>query len=93
MHKFVGCGGRKSFSETYDRQTIARYITKNKSNGNRSERKKCDWYAVVTINLDTIKQQIFLKNMEKVETTVENNDCAFADIGGVKQFLSDGNRS
>ena len=31
--------------------------------------------------------------MKHEETTVENNDCDFVDIGGVKQSLSDGNRS
>ena len=36
-------------------KNIARYIIKYKPNGNRPERKKGDWYAVVTINLDTIK--------------------------------------
>ena len=36
-------------------KNIARYIIKYKPNGNRSERKKGDWYAVVTINLDTNK--------------------------------------
>ena len=38
-------------------KNIARYIIKYKPNGNRSERKKGDWYAVVTINLDTNKQK------------------------------------
>ena len=38
-------------------KNIARYIRKYKPNGNRSERKKGDWYAVVTINLDTNKQK------------------------------------
>ena len=36
---------------------IARYIVKYKPNGNRSERKKGDLLAVVTINLDTNKQK------------------------------------
>ena len=31
--------------------------------------------------------------METEVTTVENNDCNFVDIGGIKQPLSDGNRS
>ena len=31
--------------------------------------------------------------MENDETTVENNDCDFVDIGGVKQSLSHENRS
>ena len=39
-------------------KNIARYIIKDKPNGNRSERKKGDWYAVVTINLDTNKQKM-----------------------------------
>ena len=43
--------------DTYDRQTIERYIIKNKSTGNWSERKKGDWYAFVTINIDTNKQK------------------------------------
>ena len=38
-------------------KNIARYKIKYKPNGNRSERKKCDWYTVVTINLDTNKQK------------------------------------
>ena len=38
-------------------KNIARYIIKYKPNGNRSERKKGDWYAVVSINLDTNKQK------------------------------------
>ena len=38
-------------------KNIARYIIKYKPNGNRSERKKGDWYAVVTIILDTNKQK------------------------------------
>ena len=38
-------------------KNIARYIIKYKPNGNRSERKKGNWYAVVTINLDTNKQK------------------------------------
>ena len=38
-------------------KNIARYIIKYKPNGNRSEKKKGDWYAVVTINLDTNKQK------------------------------------
>ena len=38
-------------------KNIARYIIKYKPNGNRSERKKGDWYAVVTINLDKNKQK------------------------------------
>ena len=38
-------------------KNIAKYIIKYKPNGNRSERKKGDWYAVVTINLDTNKQK------------------------------------
>ena len=38
-------------------KNIARYIIKYKPNGNRTERKKGDWYAVVTINLDTNKQK------------------------------------
>ena len=38
-------------------KNIARYIIKYKPNGNRSERKKSDWYAVVTNNLDTNKQK------------------------------------
>ena len=38
-------------------KNIARYIIKYKPNGNRSERKKGDWYAVVTINLYTNKQK------------------------------------
>ena len=38
-------------------KNIARYIIKYKPNGNRSERKKGDWYAVVTIHLDTNKQK------------------------------------
>ena len=38
-------------------KNIARYIIKYKPNGNRSERKKGDWYAVVIINLDTNKQK------------------------------------
>ena len=38
-------------------KNIARYIKKYKPNGNRSERKKGDWYAVVTINIDTNKQK------------------------------------
>ena len=31
--------------------------------------------------------------MENDETTVENNDCDFVDIGGAKQSLSHENRS
>ena len=38
-------------------KNIARYIIKYKPNGNRSERRKGDWYAVVTINFDTNKQK------------------------------------
>ena len=38
-------------------KNIARYKIKYKPNGNRSERKKGDWYAVVTINFDTNKQK------------------------------------
>ena len=38
-------------------KNIERYIIKYIPNGNRSERKKGDWYAVVTINLDTNKQK------------------------------------
>ena len=38
-------------------KNIARFIMKYKPNGNRTERKKGDWYAVVTINLDTNKQK------------------------------------
>ena len=38
-------------------KNIARYIIKYQPNGNRSERKEGDWYAVVTINLDTNKQK------------------------------------
>ena len=38
-------------------KNIARYLIKYKPNGIRSERKKGDWYAVVTINLDTNKQK------------------------------------
>ena len=38
-------------------KNMARYIIKYKPNGNRSERKKGDWYAIVTINLDTNKQK------------------------------------
>ena len=38
-------------------KNIARYIIKYKPNGNRSERKKGDWYAVVSINLDTNQQK------------------------------------
>ena len=38
-------------------KNIVRYIIKYKPSGNRSERKKGDWYAVVTLNLDTIKQK------------------------------------
>ena len=38
-------------------KNIARYIIKYKPNGNRSERKKGDCYAVVTINLDKNKQK------------------------------------
>ena len=38
-------------------KSIARYIIKYKPNGNRSKRKKGDWYAVVTINLDTNKHK------------------------------------
>ena len=38
-------------------KNIARYIIKYKPNGNRSKRKKGDWYAVVTIILDTNKQK------------------------------------
>ena len=38
-------------------KNIARYINKYKPNGNRSERIKGDWYAVVNINLDTNKQK------------------------------------
>ena len=38
-------------------KNIARYIIKYKPNGNRSERKKGDWYAVVNINLDASQQK------------------------------------
>ena len=38
--------------DTYDRQTIERYII-----GNRSERKKGDCHAFVTINIDTNEQK------------------------------------
>ena len=38
-------------------KNIVRYIVKYKPSGNKSERKKGDWYAVVTINLDTNKQK------------------------------------
>ena len=31
--------------------------------------------------------------MENDETTVENNDCDFVDIGGAEQSLSHENRS
>ena len=55
-------------------KSIARYIIKYKPNGNRSEREKFDWYAVVTINVDLNKQKSFLVNMKNEETTVENND-------------------
>ena len=34
-----------------------------------------------------------LKNTENEETAVVNNDCDFVDNGGVKQSLSDGNKS
>ena len=74
-------------------KNIARYIIKYKPNGNRSERKKGDWYAVVTINLDKNKQKSLPVNMENDETTVENNDCDFVDIGGAEQSLSHENRS
>ena len=46
-------------------KNIARYIIKYKPNGNRSERKKGDWYAVVTINLDTNKQKNKKKSSSK----------------------------
>ena len=35
----------------------ASYLIKSKPNGNRSERKKANWYAVVSINLDANKQK------------------------------------
>ena len=38
-------------------KNIARYKIKYKPNVNRSERKKGDWHAVVTINFDTNKQK------------------------------------
>ena len=75
-------------------KNIARYIKKYKPNGNRSERKKGDWCAVVTINLDKNKRKSLPVKMEIEETTiVENNDCEFVDIGGAKQSLSHENRS
>ena len=40
-------------------KTIARLLIKHKPNGNRSGRKEGDWYAVVTIKLDTSKQKVF----------------------------------
>ena len=41
-------------------KTVARYIIKCKPDGKRSERrKKSNWYAVLTINLDTNKHKIF----------------------------------
>ena len=74
-------------------KNIARYIIKYKPNGNRSERKKGDWYAVVNINLDANQQKKSSSKMETDETTVENNDCVFVDIGGAEQSLSHENRS
>ena len=74
-------------------KTIASYIIKDKPNGNRSERKEGDWYTVLISNLDTNKKKSILVNMENDETTVDNNDCDFVDIGGVEQSLSHKNRS
>ena len=75
-------------------KNIARYKIKYKPNGNRSERKKGDWYAVVTIILIQISKKSLPVNMEIEETTtVENNDCDFVDIGGAEQSLSHENRS
>ena len=73
-------------------KTRARYAIKHKPSVNRSN-KKDDWYVVVTINILTNKQKKSSCNMLNEDTTVENNDCDFVGISGVKQSLSEGNRS
>ena len=50
----------KSFWDTNDRQKQSKiYKIKYKLNVNRSVRKKADWYASVTITLDTNRQKVF----------------------------------